>query len=45
MQKGSIVEPGEVHSVLDHPQQTYTQELLASVPEVDTASLDGQLGD
>ncbi|WP_272010482.1 ABC transporter ATP-binding protein [Roseovarius sp. ZX-A-9] len=43
MQTGRIVESGRVDSVLNTPQQSYTRELLASVPEMDAGWLDKQL--
>ena len=45
MQSGQIIESGEVDSVLNNPQKTYTQELLASVPEMDANWLQRQLRD
>jgi peptide/nickel transport system ATP-binding protein len=32
MNKGQIVEMGETQQIFNHPQQTYTQELLAAAP-------------
>ncbi len=34
MQSGKLVESGTTHQVLQHPQQPYTQTLLASVPRI-----------
>ena len=34
MSKGSIVESGETHTVLDHPQHKYTQQLIAATPRL-----------
>ena len=36
MYQGSVVEYGEVHSVLNTPQHDYTQTLLAAVPHIKT---------
>jgi len=32
LQQGQLVESGTTEEVLEHPQQEYTQELLANVP-------------
>jgi peptide/nickel transport system ATP-binding protein len=32
MSEGKIVEQGEVQSILENPQHTYTQTLLAAAP-------------
>ncbi len=37
LQKGVIVEAGETESVCDHPQHPYTQNLLQSVPQLQSA--------
>jgi len=34
MQKGRIVETGDTTAVLEHPQNAYTQALIAAVPEI-----------
>ena len=36
MRRGCIVEQGTVREVLEHPQNTYTQSLLAAVPQMQT---------
>jgi peptide/nickel transport system ATP-binding protein len=36
MHDGSIVEGGEVSSILDHPQEAYTERLLADTPTMPT---------
>jgi ABC-type oligopeptide transport system ATPase subunit len=38
MHNGSIVEGGEVSSVLDHPEHAYTERLLADTPAMPTAA-------
>jgi peptide/nickel transport system ATP-binding protein len=35
MYRGEIVEIGDADAICDHPQQPYTQKLLAAVPEAD----------
>ncbi len=37
MRRGNVVEHGRVRSVLDAPQEAYTQELLADTPTVEAA--------
>ncbi|MEJ8859461.1 ABC transporter ATP-binding protein [Variovorax robiniae] len=34
MQRGEVVEYGETHSVLGHPQNAYTQKLIEAVPKL-----------
>lgn len=34
MSKGRIVEHGDTHTVLDHPQNDYTQQLIAATPRL-----------
>ncbi|MGZ3847610.1 MAG: ATP-binding cassette domain-containing protein, partial [Flavisolibacter sp.] len=34
MHKGKIVESGEARQVYDHPQNRYTQELIAAIPSL-----------
>ena len=34
MQAGRVVERGTVEQIFEHPQENYTQRLLASVPRV-----------
>jgi peptide/nickel transport system ATP-binding protein len=36
MQKGRIVEKGQIDSVLLNPSHPYTQDLIAAIPEIDT---------
>ena len=38
--RGRLVEQGAVAEVLEHPQHSYTRELLAAVPDVDRALAD-----
>jgi peptide/nickel transport system ATP-binding protein len=44
MRHGRVVERGARDSVMGAPQQTYTQELLASVPELDPDWLASVIG-
>jgi peptide/nickel transport system ATP-binding protein len=34
MQKGRLVEIGDVLEVCEHPRETYTQELIAATPQL-----------
>lgn len=44
MKDGRFVESGEVEQIVDHPQNAYTQRLLASVPELGPWDEHGVLG-
>ncbi len=39
MQQGTLVEVGDAVDICDHPQQAYTQALIAATPEFNTAAL------
>lgn len=45
MRSGQVVEKGNRSEILERPSESYTQRLLASVPEMDTEWLDRVLGD
>jgi peptide/nickel transport system ATP-binding protein len=45
MRGGRIVEQGDCASVLEHPQDAYTRNLIDSVPRLDTATLGRPPGD
>ena len=34
MEKGRLVETGEAEALCDHPQESYTRQLLAATPEL-----------
>jgi peptide/nickel transport system ATP-binding protein len=44
MYRGEVVEEGSVNTILDSPQHPYTQRLVASIPQADTAWISDDAG-